>query len=109
MPALLTQASTLKCPHGGTVIAIPSSIRVAAAGAPVLRASDTFVIVGCPFPTPATPHPCVTVQWVVTAQRVKHSADFVLNEASVGLCLAGDLAPQGVVLIAATQPRVSGL
>jgi hypothetical protein len=109
MPALLTQASTLMCPHGGTVIAIPSSIRVAAAGAPVLRASDTFVIVGCPFPTPATPHPCVTVQWVVTAQRVKHSADFVLNEASVGLCLAGDLAPQGVVLIAATQPRVSGL
>ena len=35
--------------------------------------------------------------------------DFVLDEASVGLCVAGDQAPQGAVLILATQPQVSGL
>ena len=108
MPALLTQSSTMMCPHGGTVMAIPGSVRTGAAGTPVLRASDTFIIVGCPF-TPVTPHPCVTVRWVGTAQRVKHSKDFVLTEASVGLCLAGDQVPQGMVMIAATQPRGSGL
>jgi hypothetical protein len=108
MPALLTQATTMMCPHGGTITAIPSSARAQAAGAPVLRASDTYIVAGCSF-APVVPHPCVTVQWVLTAQRVRHASDFVLDEASVGLCLAGDQAPQGVALILATQPDVSGL
>jgi hypothetical protein len=108
MPALLTQASTMMCPHGGTVTAIPGCMRAQAGGAPVLRMSDTFIIAGCSF-APVVPHPCVTVQWVQGATRAKHGGDFVLNEASVGLCLAGDQAPQGTVLIVATQPRASGL
>jgi hypothetical protein len=108
MPALLTTDSIMLCPHGGTVIATPGSTR-ASAGAPVLRGSDTFTIVGCPFPPTGPPHPCVSVNWDVTAQRVKHGGDFVLNEASVGLCVAGDKATQGAVLITATQPLVSGL
>ena len=48
MPALLTGASTLMCPHGGTVIATPGATR-AKADAIVLRATDTFIIAGCPF------------------------------------------------------------
>ena len=108
MPALLTSTSMMMCPHGGTVIATPGSIR-ASADAPVLRGSDTFTIVGCPFPPTGTPHPCVSVNWVFTAQRVKHGGDFVLTESSVGLCLAGDQAAQGTVLVLATQPQVSGL
>jgi hypothetical protein len=108
MPALLTPDSLMMCPHGGTVIATPGSIR-ASAGAPVLRGSDMFTIVGCPFPPTGPPHPCVSVNWVVTAQRVKHGGDFVLDESSVGLCVAGDQAAQGTVLIVATQPLVCGL
>jgi hypothetical protein len=108
MPPLLTQSSTMTCPHGGIVTAIPGSTRASAGGATVLRASDTFVIAGCTF-APVSPHPCVTVEWVVTAQRGRHSGDFVLSEASVGFCLAGDQARQGVVMIEATQPRDSGL
>jgi hypothetical protein len=108
MPLLLTQASTMICPHGGTVTAIPDSARASAVGAAVLRATDTFIITGCTF-APVSPHPCVTVDWVVTAQRVRHSGDLVLTEASVGFCVAGDQARQGVVMIAATQPRDSGL
>jgi hypothetical protein len=108
MPALLTAASTMMCPHGGTVMAVPGSTR-ASAGAPILRSSDTFAIVGCPFPPTGTPHPCVSVNWVQTATKVKHGGDFVLNQASVGLCIAGDQAPQGPVVIAATQAQVSGL
>jgi hypothetical protein len=108
MPPLLTQSSTMMCPHGGTVTAIPGSTRAQAGGASVLRASDTFIIAGCSF-VPGTPHPCVSVKWAQSAQRLKHGGDFVLNQASVGFCLAGDQAPQGMVIIAATQPQASGL
>jgi uncharacterized Zn-binding protein involved in type VI secretion len=108
MPALLTTTSTMMCPHGGTVIATPGSTR-ASAGAPVLRASDTFTIMSCPFAPAGVAHPCVSVKWDVTAQRVKHGSDFVLDESSVGLCLAGDKAWQGNVQILATQPKMSGL
>ena len=108
MPALLTSASTMMCPHGGTVTATPGSTR-ASAGAPVLRGSDTFTSAGCPFPPTGTPHPCVSVNWVQTATRVKHGGDLVLNAASVGLCIAGDQAPQGTVVIASTQAKASGL
>ena len=107
MPALLTTASTLMCPHGGTVIASPGSTR-AQAGAPILTATDSFTIAGCTF-APSSPHPCMTVQWILPAMRVKHGGNPVLNESSVGLCLAADQAPQGTVLIAATQPKASGL
>jgi uncharacterized Zn-binding protein involved in type VI secretion len=108
MPALLTAASTLMCPHGGTVIATPGSTR-ASAGTPILRGSDTFTIAGCPFPPSGPPHPCVSVNWVQAATKVKHGGDFVLNQASVGLCVAADQAPQGTVVIAATQAQASGL
>ncbi|MGO8855506.1 MAG: hypothetical protein ACLQO1_07320 [Steroidobacteraceae bacterium] len=108
MPALLTSASTLMCPHGGTVTATPGSVR-AQAGAPILRGSDTFLIAGCPFMIGPAPSPCMTVQWVETASRVQHAEDFVLTEASLGLCLAATQAPQGAVLVVMTQPDAQGL
>ncbi|HEY2858172.1 MAG TPA: hypothetical protein VGJ21_07130 [Terracidiphilus sp.] len=107
MPALLTTASTMMCPHGGTVTAVPGQSQ-ATAGAPILRMSDTCTIAGCAFVIGVVPSPCVTVQWVQAATRVQ-AGDFALNEASVGLCLAATQAPQGSVLIQNTQPSVSGL
>jgi hypothetical protein len=106
MPALLTTASTLMCPHGGTVTGTPGATRAQADG-PLLRASDSFSIAGCTFNVSGVAQPCTTVQWVVTAQRVKHGGDLVLNEASVGLCLGP--APQGTVIVSATQAKVAGL
>lgn len=108
MPALLTTASTMMCPHGGTITAIPGQSR-ATAQAPIVRGSDTFLIAGCPFNISGVPNPCVSVQWASTATRVQAGGDFVLNEASVGICLAATQAPQGVALILQTQPRVEGL
>lgn len=107
MPALLTTASVLMCPHGGTVTATSSNTR-AKAGAFLVRPSDTFMIAGCALSTPAGPHPCMTVQWVKSALRCKAAGDFMLAQDSVGLCLAGDQAPQGTVLIQSTQARASG-
>lgn len=109
MPALLTAASVMMCPHGGMVTATPGSTR-ATIDAPILRGSDTFVVAGCSFTLPGPVlSPCVSVNWVQTATRVKHGGDFVLTEASVGLCVAGTQAPQGPVVIASTQPQVDGL
>jgi hypothetical protein len=109
MPGLLTATSVMMCPHGGTVQAITSNTRTRAAGDFVLRASDTFLVVGCPFVIGVVPHPCIQVQWVVPSSASQVTGDFVLTEASVGLCSAPDQAVQGVVMIVAAQPRVSGL
>jgi len=108
MPALLTVASTIMCPHGGTVTATPGATQAQAA-APVLRGSDTFIVAGCAFNIAGVPNPCVTVNWVQTATRVQHGGDLVLNQASVGLCLSAAQAPQGPAIIAATQASASGL
>ena len=107
MPALLTTASTLMCPHGGTITGSPGATKASADGAVVLRASDSFSIAGCAFNVSGAPQPCTSVQWVGTAQKVSHAGDLVLNEASVGLCLGP--APQGTVIVSATQAKVAGL
>jgi hypothetical protein len=109
MSDLLNVSSVMTCPHGGTVTAVTSNTRTSAGSGFALRASDTFTIAGCPFAIGTNPHPCMQVRWVVTDQRSKVVGDFTLGDASVGLCLAGDQAPQGTVLISFTQPRVSGL
>jgi hypothetical protein len=104
VPGLLTTASTLMCPHGGMVIGIPSSARVTVAGAPMVLATDTFIVAGCAF-APVVPHPCVLVEWQLTAQRTTSGGVATLTDASVGFCKAADGAVQGPVLIQATQQR----
>jgi hypothetical protein len=108
MANLLTAASVMMCPHGGTVNAISSNTKTKAAGSYLLRASDTFLIVGCPLNVAGALHPCVQVQWVQTALKSKAIGDFNLTMNSVGLCVAADQAVQGTVLINTAQPKVSG-
>jgi hypothetical protein len=108
MAGLLNTASTLSCPHGGKVTGVPSSGRVSADGAPLLLATDTFMVAGCPF-VPVTPHPCVLVQWQLPAQRSTSGKIQTLTEASVGFCMAADGAIQGPVIVQATQQRGASL
>ncbi|HEY2616220.1 MAG TPA: hypothetical protein VGI78_02675 [Acetobacteraceae bacterium] len=109
MPGFLTAASVLMCPHGGTVQIVPSNTDVMFDGAPAVRASDTFIVAGCPFVIGVVPSPCVTVQWVQPAMQSTVGSNPTLTEASVGMCLAATQAPQGPVVIASTQPNVSGM
>jgi hypothetical protein len=109
MPGLLNTASTLMCLHGGTVSIITPNTRALAGGAPLVRASDTFLIAGCAFAPGGVAHPCVRVQWVQPAARSRVLSDPTLTEASVGLCVAADNAVQGVVQIVSTQSQASGL
>lgn len=110
MGQLLTAASVLMCPHGGMVNVVSSNARATAVGAPILRPSDTFVVVGCVFPPPPTPKPspCLTVRWLVPGLRGKAMGDSVLTTDSVGLCFSAENVPQGPVTMAVAQPRVSG-
>jgi hypothetical protein len=107
----LTTAATLQCPHGGTVQIISTNTRATAGGAPLALATDTFTIAGCPFQIPVgtgtVPSPCVRVQWTVTDLRNAVGGAPTLSFSSVGLCLAATQVPQGPVVIAATQSRVS--
>lgn len=102
----LTTAATMMCPHGGTVTGISTSPRVSA-GAPVLRASDTFVVAGCAFAPGGAASPCVSVQWVVPDSRVTVGGSPTLSTGSTGLCTSALQAPQGPVQIVSTQPRAS--
>lgn len=61
MPAVLTTASTLLCPHGGQIVAEPSQTLLTVDGRPVLLRADLLgpVLIGCPLKPPATP--CVKI------------------------------------------------
>lgn len=110
MPGFLTTASSMMCPHGGSVMASPSSTSVQAGGAPILTTADTFTIAGCAFTLPGgVPSPCMTVQWVQGAAKSTRGGAPTLTLTSIGLCLAGTQAPQGPVVITSTQPQVSEL
>jgi hypothetical protein len=108
MGAFLNTSSVLQCPHGGSVNIVTSNSKVKADGDYVVRSNDTFIIGGCSFMLGNSPHPCVEVQWVTTAQKNQVVNDKVLTEDSVGLCVAGDKAPQGSVTISSTQSKVKG-
>ena len=110
--ALLTTASTLVCPHGGTVAIVSTNTQVKDASAQLALASDTFSISGCPFQIPvgtgSAPHPCVSVVWNKTNLASTVNGQATLAQDSIGLCLAADQAPQGSVLVQNTQALISG-
>ena len=109
MANLLNVSSMMMCPHGGTVTAISSNTQATAGGSPLVRASDTFIIAGCPFTLPAAvPSPCMTVQWMQSNTESKAAGDFTLSMNSMGMCLAATQAPQGTVLINNTQQKATG-
>jgi hypothetical protein len=106
----LNTMSLLQCPHGGKVTIIPANGTVLAGGAPVALASDTFLVVGCPFTLPGTPpipSPCVAVRWLVSDLRARANGIPTLSQSSVGLCLNAAQVPQGPVVVTATQTQVS--
>ena len=109
---LLTVASSLQCPHGAAVVIVPANPVVQAAGAPLALATDTFIVLGCPFqlPTvPPLPSPCITVRWVVTNLAITAGRAATLDQSSQGICYSALNVPQGPVLIVSTQLQVLAL
>jgi len=100
--------STMMCPHGATVLQIPSQSVVLAGGQPVLLPQDAISIVGCPFVIGIVPHPCVVVQWTGVATQSTVQGEPPLLASSVGLCQSIDGSPQGVVIMSGVQTKVLG-
>jgi hypothetical protein len=101
---LLTVASTVQCPHGGSVRLATKNARVRAGGALALLETDVHPVVGCAFTVGLKYSPCVRVEWSAGAQAVTAQAA-VLVRSSVGKCLNAEGAPQGVALVGGTQGR----
>lgn len=109
MGELLSASAVLMCPHGGTVTAVPSSSKVTLGGDPIVLATDTFTVAGCAFTLPpATPSPCVLVQWQSPALKCTSDGTPLLTTDSIGMCNAATGAVQGTVLIQSTQTKASG-
>ena len=97
------------CPHGGQVLPVTTNTRVLVSGQPVVTFSDTFTILGCVFPLPAPPTPCIKVQWIVPASRVTVNGQPVILQNSVGLCMNPAQVPQGPPNVVQTQMKVTGV
>jgi hypothetical protein len=110
MPGPLFELNTtMQCPHAGKVNHVPGQVRVLIGKAPALTLSDVGLVAACPFALPnGKPSPCVTVQWLAPATRVRLSGQPALLASSVGLCKSPEQAPQGSV-IASPSPRVKGM
>ncbi len=106
---LLHVGATAMCPHGGPVSIISSNARVKISGQPVATLSDTYTVGGCAFTVPGPkPQPCVTVQWLVPASRVRVGGQPVILQTSSGLCQSAEQIPQGPPNVVVTQVRVKG-
>ena len=105
--AILQMGCTIQCPHGGQATAVPSNTKVKVDGAFALLPSDTYTIAGCSFTLPnGTPSPCLTIQWLGEATKVKINGTGPLLESSSGLCKAATQAPQGSASISGAQTKV---
>lgn len=107
---LVHVGATAMCPHGGQITTTPGNFRVKVGGQPVATLADNYPIAGCAFTVPGPkPQPCVTVQWLVPASRVRVGNQPVILQTSTGLCQSAEQIPQGPPNIALTQTRVRGM
>ncbi len=109
MPGYLIQVSaSIMCPHGGQISINSTNTRVKAGGQPVTTTADIFTISGCSFMVANKPQPCVKVQWIVPASRVKVGGNPIVLQSSTGLCQSAEQIPQGPPNVTSTQTRVKG-
>jgi hypothetical protein len=104
----LTIASTIMCPHGGQAVLVSANARVAAGGGAVLLVTDTGVVAGCPFTVGSKYQPCATIEWSAGTTKGSLGGTPAITQTSVGLCKSAEGVPQGVAIVANTQPKVSG-
>jgi hypothetical protein len=76
---------------------------------PVATMADTSLVAGCAFTVGTQPMPCLRVQWLVPAARVKVMGQPALLQTSAGLCQNPAQAPQGAPIVTTNQPRVVGM
>jgi len=106
---LLTMTSRVQCPHGGFVLLITSNTHIFVSGAPVLLQSDIHPVLGCPFTIGPKYSPCIRVEWTAGTTKMTIGGQAALMQSSIGKCINAEGAPQGLAIIASTQPQVSSV
>ncbi|MCI0406117.1 MAG: hypothetical protein L0209_08615, partial [candidate division Zixibacteria bacterium] len=81
---LLHLGARVFCPHNGLAAAVASNFRVRAAGQPVTTLADSYPVAGCP-----SRRPCLRVQWLGAASRVRINGQPALLNTSPGMCVDG--------------------
>lgn len=103
--AIVQVGATIMCPHGASATIVPTNTRVMVDGTPAALATDPCLIAGCPFTLPpATPAPCIKVQWMTMSTRVQVNGTPLVLSGSQGLCIGAG--PPGPPNIVSTQTRV---
>lgn len=99
------------CPHQtGQISTIVSNPRVKVSSQPVATLQDQYLVAGCTFTVPGPkPQPCIKVQWLMGALRVKANGNSVVLQTSPGLCKSAEEIPQGPPSVKFTQRRVKGI
>jgi len=91
------------------IVAVPVP-GVKVMGMPATVVSDQFMVAGCAFTTPVPkPQPCIKVQWLVPAARVKINGKFAVLQSSNGICQSAEQVTQGPPMVTVTQMRVKGM
>jgi len=107
---ILTTASQVKCPHGGTATLSTANMMVKADGAYALLEADIHVVAGCTFTVPpAKPQPCVRIEWSLGAAMTKVNNTAVLLRTSLGKCYSAEGAMQGMAIVSQTQTKAESL
>jgi hypothetical protein len=92
---LVNATTTLRCQHGGRIIAAAASGAVRVDGQAVRTAGDVFTVRGCPRTVDGTPDPCITVRWSPERDSVLVDGVPVLLDSTDGQCFSAVLRPQG--------------
>lgn len=103
---MLTTASQVMCTHGGTATLTTANTTVKVDGAFALLETDIHSVAGCPFTVPPSkPQPCVRIEWSAGAVMGKSNGTAFLVRSSIGKCISGEGATQGVAIITQTQTK----
>ncbi len=105
---LLHAGLVAMCPHGGSVTVSSQNTRVKVDNQYAATVSDMFTIAGCPFMAGQKSQPCVKIQWMAGATRVKINGQQALLKSSTGICQSVEQIPQGPPSITTVQARVKG-
>ncbi len=106
---VLTTMSQIKCMHGGTAILTTANTKLMVDNAPALLESDVPVVVGCPFTIGPKYSPCVKIEWTLGAAMLSSNGTKVLVKTSIGKCISGEGATQGIAMVASTQMKTSAM
>ncbi len=107
MPGFILDAgATITCPHAGQATVVSRAARVKLGGQPPLLVDDVATISGCSFNVSGAPSPCLSIQWLMPATRVKVGSSPLLLSSSIALCVNAAQAPQGTALVTGFQTKV---